>query len=441
MIYGQLRRQYKENVESCKLPDTILLQTPQTHDVRTRATHAAIVIGRHPRSNVRLLLSQDPERVSPVHANITLNAEGVHVLRDIDSLNGTYINDCLVPQTPGQELKHGDIVSFSGPRCTEYGINVGKPNPLIFEYRQPLNLDAWKREMLDAWKAHRPVKHNKRHREAADSPVPWIDDDVCCAICTEVFVDPYLFNGCGHTFCYTCITKWLSERSKCCPICRHEGGTKCLTPNLTVQTLLDRFVISRLTPEARDDRIKLARVARDEMSKSVVLRAPTVDVRPPPLRIWSPEAEVQTVQPPNTISRAELVARLLTQVSAAEVMAVFVRDWETDVTAQPISALFAHLLALKNAQPSVPLLCSWKAVSSEILVDTPCSVCLRIIPARFLRMRRTAVVAGVDVQLYTHVKRSCINRHIPEILRQVGVFNSEKLTDQERRVAKKVCAL
>jgi hypothetical protein len=49
----------------------------------------------------------------------------------------------------------------------------------------------------------------------------WLDDELRCVICTDVFVNPYAVNGCGHTFCHDCISHWLSTRSNQCPICRH----------------------------------------------------------------------------------------------------------------------------------------------------------------------------------------------------------------------------
>ena len=49
----------------------------------------------------------------------------------------------------------------------------------------------------------------------------WLEDDLRCVICTDVFVNPYAVNGCGHTFCHDCISHWLCSRSNQCPICRH----------------------------------------------------------------------------------------------------------------------------------------------------------------------------------------------------------------------------
>ena len=49
----------------------------------------------------------------------------------------------------------------------------------------------------------------------------WLDDELRCVVCTDVFVNPHSISGCGHTFCHDCISHWLSTRSKQCPICRH----------------------------------------------------------------------------------------------------------------------------------------------------------------------------------------------------------------------------
>jgi hypothetical protein len=283
----------------------------------------------------------------------------------------------LLPQGLGYELKHGDIVSFSSPRFMEHGDNIGALNPFGFEYRRPHDLDAWRNEMVDAWEEHRPTKRAKHGSETADSSVPWVDDDVNCAICREVFVNPYLVNGCGHTFCYGCIAKWLTERSKFCPVCRHiafpHGSmtpiASAVTPNLAVQTMLERYVFPRLTPEVLEERIRRSREVRSLAASPVT--GPV---------------------PPTAVQRiGELV------------------------------------------------LPQWKVISAKVLVDTPCSACRAIIPARFMRMRRTVIRAGVDVHHYVHVKRACIGKHLLQIHAQVGVCDSEELSEQERRVAKILC--
>ena len=57
--------------------------------------------------------------------------------------------------------------------------------------------------------------------------VRYVHKDACaCAICLDEFsVRTRRFVRhlpCGHTFCSTCIKKWVSEHSASCPTCRKE---------------------------------------------------------------------------------------------------------------------------------------------------------------------------------------------------------------------------
>lgn len=59
--------------------------------------------------------------------------------------------------------------------------------------------------------------------------------ELCCAVCSEVFITPMTLSGCGHVFCSLCIAKWKkkkrSDASFACPSCR-----------------VRMYVVSRLTP-------------------------------------------------------------------------------------------------------------------------------------------------------------------------------------------------
>ena len=44
-------------------------------------------------------------------------------------------------------------------------------------------------------------------------------NDLICSICTEVILDP-VQTPCEHCFCKECITTWLDEKQKFCPVDR-----------------------------------------------------------------------------------------------------------------------------------------------------------------------------------------------------------------------------
>ena len=48
--------------------------------------------------------------------------------------------------------------------------------------------------------------------------------ELCCPVCSEVFINPTTLVGCGHVFCSLCIAKWRKKKRSdalfSCPTCR-----------------------------------------------------------------------------------------------------------------------------------------------------------------------------------------------------------------------------
>lgn len=69
------------------------------------------------------------------------------------------------------------------------------------------------------------------------------EENVCCAICLEVFTNP-VSTPCGHTFCLDCITKhWTNVRSLFqCPLCNEEFTTRpMLRVTVFVAEMAEKF--------------------------------------------------------------------------------------------------------------------------------------------------------------------------------------------------------
>jgi len=73
-----------------------------------------------------------------------------------------------------------------------------------------------------------------------------MDDEIECAICTEVFTDPRVL-PCVHTFCLKCIQGWSKEKlpgkTLACPLCRNgltipKNGVEGLPRNLYAEKML-----------------------------------------------------------------------------------------------------------------------------------------------------------------------------------------------------------
>lgn len=71
-----------------------------------------------------------------------------------------------------------------------------------------------------------------------------VDKDFLCPICFQTMEDAFVTN-CGHSFCYTCITTHLNNRSNC-PSCARYLTSEHLIPNFLLSKLLKKTVASQL---------------------------------------------------------------------------------------------------------------------------------------------------------------------------------------------------
>eukprot|EP01118_Nematostelium_gracile_P000343 TRINITY_DN1034_c0_g1_i1.p1 TRINITY_DN1034_c0_g1~~TRINITY_DN1034_c0_g1_i1.p1 ORF type:complete len:287 (+),score=25.31 TRINITY_DN1034_c0_g1_i1:64-924(+) len=69
------------------------------------------------------------------------------------------------------------------------------------------------------------------------------DEDLCCSICSEPFIDPVVLPGCGHTFCDSCLHSWLDHgRNHTCPSDRAEIKGKP-TRNIMANNLVNKLKV------------------------------------------------------------------------------------------------------------------------------------------------------------------------------------------------------
>ena len=62
--------------------------------------------------------------------------------------------------------------------------------------------------------------------------------DITCSICTNLFIQPFSIS-CGHTFCKTCITRWIKQR-KICPICNSKIIKLPEKENVIIKSIVER---------------------------------------------------------------------------------------------------------------------------------------------------------------------------------------------------------
>ncbi|XP_062391029.1 zinc-binding protein A33-like [Sardina pilchardus] len=74
-----------------------------------------------------------------------------------------------------------------------------------------------------------------------------LEEDLCCAVCTEIYKDPVILS-CSHSFCKVCLqTFWKTKGSRECPVCRNKSSmsTYSFLPNLALKNLCETFLQER----------------------------------------------------------------------------------------------------------------------------------------------------------------------------------------------------
>src|SRR6185503_7273422 len=116
----------------------LLLSTPEGQQVVDLTAHNTL--GRHPTNSIQLL----DKIVSKEHCIIERRGSAL-VLRDLGSLNGTYVNGERV--NGERELKHGDDIALGGTRARfDDGSGRAMPAAQVHpqQYTQPVQqMPGW----------------------------------------------------------------------------------------------------------------------------------------------------------------------------------------------------------------------------------------------------------------------------------------------------------
>ena len=103
----------------------------------------------------------------------------------------------------------------------------------------------------------------------------------------------------------------------------------------------------------------------------------------------------------------------------------------------PLAAVEALLMHRRTAEAPTEAPVEqpdWNAVSSSVETATPCRHCRIVISPRFLRMKRTVAVSGVETNQYFHANYDCLRTVHHEIRAAPDIAALPELSEQERRV-------
>ena len=253
------------------------------------------------------------------------------------------------------------------------------------------------------------AKRSRRAADATDALItplpPWLDDELRCVICMNLFVCPASLSGCRHTFCNDCISQWLETPSNLCPVCRHRPQVHvavALTPNRTAQGLLDHYVLPQLPPSEVNARRKRAReVAAGRATNMAAMAATNMATMAARTRLT------------NMWNEGIQGLRRMQQLAAASISG-------------------AASASGASAPQGLPAAVKWDAVSSNVPAATPCRSCRVDIPPRFLRMQRTRTVTAA--QFFYHANYHCLRPVHHEIRAAPTIHGLADLSNQEQRV-------
>lgn len=201
-----------------------------------------VTVGRLPTNDVAMDSKRTPQMISRQHARLEAsNADGVQdwIINDCGSVNGITVNGEAVAKE-GRKLRPGDVINF--------GRRVTPPEfEFIFEARatvsesstagaassaQPDEAFAEQMERIAALEKELKAERDENEKQAAEAikrrqasktalNVSELSSELACCICREWLVHAATIE-CSHSFCWSCIDRWLQTKKFVCPVCREE---------------------------------------------------------------------------------------------------------------------------------------------------------------------------------------------------------------------------
>ena len=383
--YGELRLVRKADGTpplSDELPEVIQLQNPNDGTVHT--------IGRHETKNMTSMrCSTIQNLMSQEHAALSISRDGVHHLRDLNTLNGTYVNGAMIStDEEGFALRNGDVISFGGPSHVVIGGKKTR-NPFRYVYYRLPSVTVWS----DA----------TRGIDRPPALPDWLKAEVECGICFGHMADPHSINGCGHVFCKACLSCSITTQDeKKCPTCNEGLPDSCFTalvsPDHLVRRMVDRVESNFTSLEQVRERAEHVKDI-EKRSQDLMVRAARDS------RGARPRSELDDILRLD-LQRARELRR---QLESRPREVVGSRRSETDTRV------------------------SWRGSGDTQTRDVQCAACDLRILAKCFRLVRTS---HGDTKHF-HALVACVRQHARELKTPdvaAEIMNDAGIADQQKRV-------
>eukprot|EP00435_Cladocopium_sp_Y103_P013165 s2327_g3.t1 len=178
----------------------------------------ALSLGRMPSCDVQMDSSRFPQMISRQHARLVTRKMGTPqqewAIHDCKSLNGVTVNGEAVGED-GRTLRAGDVVNFgkrSNPPEFEF----------IFEAPQSSGMSG-EMQMKRIADLEEELKRDREAKRQASQglKVSELSSELACCVCKDWLVHAATIQ-CSHSFCWSCIDRWLQTKQFICPVCRKE---------------------------------------------------------------------------------------------------------------------------------------------------------------------------------------------------------------------------
>lgn len=229
----------------------------------------ALTVGRMPSCDITMDSTRFPQMISRNHARLLTRKMGTPqqewAIHDCKSLNGVTVNGETIGED-GRTLRTGDVVNF-GKR--------GKPPEFEFVFEAPQNTGGMSDEMqvhikriADLEKELQKDREAKRQAQASQGcqglKISELSSELACCVCKDWLVHAATIQ-CSHTFCWSCIDRWLQTKQFLCPVCRKEV-TREPVRTRAVDAVVQKTV-SQTSEEEKAEFAERLKAAEDEESQ------------------------------------------------------------------------------------------------------------------------------------------------------------------------------
>ncbi|CAE8718933.1 unnamed protein product [Polarella glacialis] len=244
-----------------------------------------VTFGRLPSNDIVLDSKRMPQMISRAHGRVQIrqpgSAQQEWIISDCGSMNGITVNGEAVP-SEGKSLRTGDVISF-GRRThpPEFEFVFEAPPGGALEAQQEVFAASEQMQRITELEKELKAQREQNHVQAEEAlkrrqgsrtalNISEISSELACCICRDWLVHAATIE-CSHSFCHSCIDRWLQTKQFVCPVCRKEV-TREPVRTRAVDTLCEKTVGRLSETEKADYQERLSTAEASEARNRKLLK-------------------------------------------------------------------------------------------------------------------------------------------------------------------------